>query len=262
MIDVFGQRLQDGQFGRYLGAGHDGCQRASRVGQGGLNGVDLGRQQRARASNRGELGDAVGRAFGAVGGAKGIVHKDVAQRGQLFRQRLVVLFLAHVHAAVFQQHHLAGCHLHTIDPVGHQRHFAAQQLRQALGHGGQRVFGFELAFGGAAQVAGDHDGSARFQGHFNGGHRGTHARVFGDLARIVQGHVQVGTDKYTLALGLALGAEVGKTQDVHGSSIEKVKKFLRGIVERSPARLRAGYFHSTGATTAMPCSLDRVSSPS
>ena len=96
------------------------------------DGVDLGRQQRAGAGDRRELRDAVGRGLGAVRGAEGVVHEDVAQRRHLPRQRLVVLLLALVDAAVLQQHHLAGLHRHAVDPVGTQRHVAAQQLAQAL----------------------------------------------------------------------------------------------------------------------------------
>ncbi len=37
---------------------------------------------------------------------------------------------------------------------------------------------------------------------------------------VVQWHVQVSTDKHTLALDFALGAQVGETKDVHGGSLE------------------------------------------
>jgi hypothetical protein len=85
-------------------------------------------KQRAGAGNRGELGDAVGGAFGAVRGAEGVVHKDVAQGGHLLCQVFVVLFLALVDAAVLQQHELARGDSHAIDPVGNHGNFTAQQL--------------------------------------------------------------------------------------------------------------------------------------
>jgi hypothetical protein len=127
------------------------------------------------------LRDAIGGALGAVGSAKGVVHKDIAQGGQLAGQLFLVLLLADIDAAVFQQHHLARGHGHAVHPVGKQRHVAAQQLGQALGHGSQRVFGLERAFGRAAQVAGHHHGGARVQGHADARNRGADAGVFGNV---------------------------------------------------------------------------------
>jgi hypothetical protein len=92
----------------------------------------------------------------------------------------------------------------------------AQQFGQARGHRGQRVFGLELALGRAAQVAGDHDGGTGVQRHADAGHAGADARVFGDVAGVVLRHVEVGADEHALALGLALGHEVGESDDLHG----------------------------------------------
>jgi len=115
---------------------------------------------------------------------------------------------------------LAGFDLHTVHPVGNQRHSAAEQLAQAFGHRFEGVFGFELAFGGAAQVRGDHDSCACFERHANGRHAGADARVFGDLAIIVLRHVQVGADENTFAFGRAVGAHIRKTNHVHKSTKE------------------------------------------
>ena len=211
LVHVFGQRLQNGQLARHLGAGHDGHQRALGVGQGLVDGIDLGGQQRAGAGDGRELGNAVGGAFSAVRGAKGVVHKHVAQGGEFSGQLGGVLFLAHVDAAVFQQHDLAWLHLHAVDPVGHQRHFAAQQLAQPFGHRRQRVFRLERALGRAAQVAGDHHRSAGIERHPDAGHTGANAGVFGDIARVVLRHIEVGPDKHPFALGKAAGDHISKT---------------------------------------------------
>jgi hypothetical protein len=85
---------------------------------------------------------------------------------------------------------------------------APMQFTHAGGHGGQAVFGFELAFGGSAQVAGDHDGGTGVQRHLDGGDAGADARVFGDLTGIVLRHVQVGADEHAFAFGLAVGNDV------------------------------------------------------
>ena len=163
---LLGQRLQDGQLGADLGAGDDGHQRALRAAASALvmASISAASSGPAQATLR-VLRDAVGGGFGAVRGAEGVVHEDVAQRGQLARQRLVVLLLALVEAAVLQQHHLAGRDLHAVDPVGHQRHLAAEQLAQALGHRRERIGGLELALGRAAQVRGHHHRRAGVQRH-------------------------------------------------------------------------------------------------
>jgi hypothetical protein len=90
---------------------------------------------------------------------------------------------------------------------------AMQQLGQAHGHGLQRVLGLELAFGGAAQVRGDHDGRTGVQREADGGHAGADARVFGDAALLVLRHVEVGADEDALAFGAALRAEVGEADE-------------------------------------------------
>ena len=40
--------------------------------------------------------------------------------------------------------------------------------------------------------------------------------LLGDAAGVVLRHVQVGTDEYALAAGLAVGAKVGEAKDMHG----------------------------------------------
>ena len=223
LIDLFGQALEDGEFGGHLGARHDGHQRALGRQQRLGDGVHFSRQQRTGAGDGGKLGDAIGAGFGAVRGAKGVVHKDVAQGGHLARQRFVVLLFALVDAAVLQQHHLPGlhrlaCHQHAIDPVGHQRHGAAQQFLHARRHRRERVGGGEGTFGRAAQVRCHHHAGTGVQRHADGGHAGADARVFGDVARVVLRHVQVGTDENALAGHLAARAQVRKADHIHGVS--------------------------------------------
>ncbi|CFP63261.1 Uncharacterised protein [Bordetella pertussis] len=95
--------------------------------------------------------------LGAVRGAEGVVDVHIAQRRHLARQAFVVLFLAHVAAAVLQQHDFARLDGNAVDPVGHQAHLHAQQFGQALRDRGQRVRLGQRALLGAAQVRGDHD---------------------------------------------------------------------------------------------------------
>ena len=216
LIHIGSQAFQNREFGGHLAARHNRGQWAFGVGQCFADGIDFGCQQRPCASNRRVLRNAVGRAFGAVRGAKGVVHKNVAQGREFFGQLGRVFLFARVDSAVLEQHHLAGRDLHAIDPMGHQFDVATQQLAQALAHGRQRVFGFEVAFCGTTQVAGHHDGCACIQGHLNARHRGANARVFGDVPGIVLRHIQIGTDENTLAFHTASRAQIGKTNHVHG----------------------------------------------
>ena len=180
-----------------------------------------------------------------MGSAKGVVHKDVAQGGELFGQIGVILLFAFVDAAVFQQHHLAGLNRNAVYPMGDQRNLTAQQLAQALGNGGQRVFWSELAFGGATQVGGDHDGSTSVQGHLDAGHAGADAGVFGDVACVVLGDVQVSTDEDALILGTALGAEVGEADEFHrGLTFQESKNFRLASLPQADQMGRIGTFNA------------------
>ena len=151
-----------------------------------------------------------------MGGAEGVVDIDVGQRGELAGQRFVVLLLALVQAAVLEQHDLARLHFDAIDPVGDQRHFAAEQFAQARGDRRQRVFRLERAFGRTTQVRRHHHGGAGFERHPDARHRGADAGVFGDAAGVVLRDVEIGADEDALPGDFALGAQIGKADDVHG----------------------------------------------
>jgi hypothetical protein len=62
---------------------------------------------RPAQATRGVFAGAVGRGLGAVRGAEGVHHEDVAERGVLLGQIVLVVLLALVEAHVFQQHQLA-----------------------------------------------------------------------------------------------------------------------------------------------------------
>ena len=150
-----------------------------------------------------------------MGRTESVVNEDVAQVGHFAGQDFVVLFLALVEAAVLEQHHLAGCDAHAIDPLGLEWHGATKQLRQTLRHRRQRVFGLELALGGAAQVRSHHHGSAGLQRHLDAGNGGADARVFSNATGIVLRHIEVSTNEHALTGHLSLGHEVLKTENFH-----------------------------------------------
>ena len=164
----------------------------------------------------------MGGGLGAVGGTESVVHIHVTQRRQFLREGIAVFFLANIHAAIFQQHHSTGCHGHAIEPIGDQRHIALQQFTHAPGDRCQRIFGFELAFGGATQVGSDHHGRASVECQLNRRQRGANACVVGDVTGVILRHIQVGADKNTFVFDLAGGGKIGEAEGMvfsHGNKI-------------------------------------------
>ena len=154
--------------------------------------------------------------FGAVRGAEGIVDIDVAELGHALRQRVVVLLLALVHPAVFQQHDLSGRERRVpraaVDPVANERDFDAQELGEARADRRQRIRGRPRPFGRPSQVRRDHHGGTACERVANGRHRCANPRVVGDRARVVLRHVQVGANEHALAAHV----EVGQASKGHG----------------------------------------------
>lgn len=218
LIDLLGERLENGELGRHLRARDDRDERTLRVAERLAERIEFSGQERSRARDRRVLRDAVRRGFGAVRGAERIVDVDVAELRHLLREAVVVLLLALVAAAVFQQHDVARLDLNAVDPVGDERHVAAEQLRQTLRDRRERVFRLELAFGRTAEVRRDHHGRARVESGLDRRDRGAHARIFGDVAVIVLRHVEIRADEHTLAGDFAFGDQIGETQYFrHGS---------------------------------------------
>ena len=156
-------------------------------------------------------------------GAERIVHVDVAQRRHLAGEALVVLFLALVAAAIFQQDDCAGFERvepgSAVDPMGDQRDVAAEQFRQALRDRRERVARFQLAFARPAEVRCHHDLRAGARGKLERGKRGADPGVVGDPARIVVRHIQVRADEDPLAFELARGREIGEAEKGHVNSL-------------------------------------------
>ena len=173
--------------------------------------VQLGHQQRAAGGDRGEADDTVGGRLRAVRGAEGIHHEHIAQGGILLRKGFIVLALADVHAAVFQQHQLARLHVDTVDPVTHQRNLPAKQRGQPLRDRRQRVGLAPHAFLRAPQVRGDHHRRALLQRALERRQRSGDA-LFGGDAAILDRHVQILADQHALAGEV----EVGHADDGHG----------------------------------------------
>ncbi len=149
-----------------------------------------------------------------MGGGEGVVHVDVAERGDALRQAFVVLLLADVHPAVLEEHDLTGSgrDFPPIHPVGHDWHRAAEQLPETIRDGLEGVCGFEDAFLRPAQMRRHHHPRALRKRIANGAERGPDARVVGDGAAVVLRHVEVRTDQDPAVSQV----QVGHPKDCHG----------------------------------------------
>ncbi len=85
------------------------------------------------AGDLGVLAHAVGGCFGAVSGAEGVHHPDIAKRGHFLRKLFVGFFFAFVATAVFQHDDFARLDFKaTIDPVLDEANFFAEQFRTCV----------------------------------------------------------------------------------------------------------------------------------
>ena len=108
-IDLFHEVHQQIELGRDLCAADDGDDRALGIAEALLQRLEFGLHGAAGIGGQ-EIGEALGRAMGAVRGGEGVVDEDVAIGGELFGEGAVVLLLALVEAGVFQQRDVAGHH--------------------------------------------------------------------------------------------------------------------------------------------------------
>ena len=100
-----------------------------------------------------------------MGRAKRVINVNVPVLRQLLRKRRIVHFFLFVETHVFQQQHIAGLHhadglLHLFaQAIVHERHQAAQQVRQFGRHRAQRHGRLALALG-SAQMGGQNQFAA------------------------------------------------------------------------------------------------------
>jgi hypothetical protein len=201
------QRVEHRELGGHLGAADDGHQRARRLRERLAERLELGRQQRPGAGDRREARHAVRRGLGAVRGGEGVHHVDVAERGHAARERLVVLLLALDESHVLGERHLARGDLDAFEPVAHQRHRPAQQLRQPRRDRRQAERRVLLVAGTglrAPEVRHHQQSRAAIEREADRGQRGQQARVAGDAA-VLHRHVQVFADQDALAAQIELG---------------------------------------------------------
>jgi hypothetical protein len=210
LIHLLRQLRQHGELGGHLGPADDCHQRTARVFQRLAERLQLAREQRAGAGDRRILGHAVGGRLRAMRGGEGVVHVDVAQRRDPSRQRIVVLLLALVEAAVLQQRGAAGGDVDPIQPAAHQRNVLTEQLGQAPRHRGQRFLLVELALGRTPEMRHQHQPCIPGQRVLDAGQGGADARVVADDP-VFERHVEILAHQHPLAGEI----EVGHLQDGH-----------------------------------------------
>ena len=137
----------------------------------------------------------MGAGLGTVRRTESIHHVHIAQRRHATRQRLVVLLLAFVEADVLAEHGLAGSHFDAIEPVGHQRHLAPEQLGEPCRHRRQRELCRRHAFFRAPEVRQNHEaratrqcGAQRWQSGADTGIARHHAIVYRDVEVLADQH--------------------------------------------------------------------------
>ena len=154
-----------------------------------------------------EFGDSLVGGMATVSAAEGIVYGDVSQLCKLLGEARVVFLFFGMEAEIFQQENIAWLQLgggsfgYFTYAVGGEGYFLAQKLGEALGYRSQRHFGDDLSFR-AAEMAGEDEGGALLQQIVYGRQGSADALVVGDFLLIVQGNIEVGTDKYLFALDL------------------------------------------------------------
>lgn len=214
----------------YLRPANDGGEGALGLGDGAVKVVELLLEKETGDSGLEELGDTLSGAVSAVGRAEGIVHVQVSVGSQLLSEGRHILLLLGVEADVLQESNISfrkasdGAGDSLADAVRDESHLLAQELGQAISHGGQGVL--VLLALGSAQVGGEEDLGALGGQVLDGGHRRTDTGVVRDLLS-VKGHVQVATHKHTLALELRV-AQGGHALLSHGHNALSVGRTDRG----------------------------------
>ncbi len=201
-VDLVDQVAEQLELGGDLRAADDGRDRTLRIAERDRERLEL-RLHGAAGKGRQLVGDALGRGVGAVGGGEGVVDVEVAELGEAFDDRRVVLFLALVEAGVLEQQDVAVLHFgdggggDVADAVGRKADRTADDLGDGGGDGTQRILLVRAALGTAEMREQDH--LAALVGDLGDG-RGDalDARLVGDLA-VLGGNVEVDAQEHALA---------------------------------------------------------------
>ena len=143
-VGELAEAVDHGDLVGHLGPAEDGHQRAGRVLEHTGKRLNLTLEQVSRGAVFEQLGHALGRGMGAVGGAESVVDVHVGEGGHRRCQLRIVLGLAGLIADVLEHEDVARCEVvgKRLDIVSHdsgrQRDVGAGQLGKPVGRGPQR----------------------------------------------------------------------------------------------------------------------------
>ena len=209
LLALVEEGVEDGDLRRDLGPAHDGGHGLLAVGDGSVEVLELLRHEESGDGGLEELGHALGRGVGAVGGPEGVVDVQVEGRRELLHEAGLVLLLLLVEAGVLEHDDVplarGGDHGRDLvpDAVGCELDLLAQQLPHARRAGREAELVLRSALGPAEVGADGDDGTLGLEVLDRGDGRAD-ARVVGD-GLSVEGDVHVAPDEDLLALELGLG---------------------------------------------------------
>ena len=187
MASHFGQqRLDDVDLPADLGAAEHRDERTLRLLEGGAEVLQLLLHQKPGDRGLEQMGHRLGGGVGAVRRAEGVVHVEIAQRGELPGQRRIVLLLAGPEARVLDESDAAAGqpprHRHAGGQVLDELERDAEHPLHVAQDLAQRVLGIRTALG-TAEVRQQDDPRAVLAQIPDRGQRGADAGIVGDGRR-------------------------------------------------------------------------------
>ena len=188
-----------------LGAAHDGHVGPRGVFHRFAQVFELFLHQQSRRAGGKVVSDALRGGVGAMRGTKRVVHVNLGERGQLLRKLRHVLFFLGMEAQVFEQQHVAvlerlAPRLRLPDRCNRPRRPRACRATCArrVAAGFRLILGLTLPLG-RPRCEARISRPPRSRMYLNGGQRGLDARVIGDFAGVVQGHIEIHAHENALA---------------------------------------------------------------
>ena len=167
--------------------------------------------------------------MGTVRRPERVVHVDVGERGELGRERRVVLLFLGMEAKVFEQHDVAaglrlgdGLPCRFTNAVAREHDLPPEERREVRRDRLEAVFRVRLAFR-TTQVRGEDDGGALVERVLDGRQRRAHAGVVADDA-VLERHVEVDADENALALEIEVA-----DREFHDRSVPGPGRRARGV---------------------------------
>ena len=217
--------FDDADLSRHFRSAENGDKRPNGVFDGAFEVFDFFLEEEAGGRGGNEFGDADGGGMGPVCGAERVVDIDIAEGRQGFGEAVVVFLFARMESEIFKEQDVARLHLGDkpfhgrADAIRCKQNVFAHEPSQAFCYRGQTVFGIELSVRSAEVRTEDHLGAV-VDGSIDGRQGRANAGVVGDLVRIVQRDVEVGSDDDALVSQHDIVDRL--FAQIHGGSVRSV----------------------------------------